>query len=274
MDGRVHYILGTKDRIPRDQKVWLRSMHFPFNCSRKLRHLASLLKYDGCVRIWGTLSPLQSTSCASKVLLSKGSCLCATSTVPPWSDLSMQDWPIKLLINSLPDVHDFWAAHGLAQSAYQCSNQVTDHIPTFWRTEGKNKRFPKRLTKPFCFVGGSAVAHIFNEFVTEHQAELLQHYNIINLTGDSTSLNQAEGAWVDYVTDKYLPCQKADLVVTRGGANTIWLLYEQTPCAARKEASRGDQIENAQYFVDKVMQSNWEVDARNANETIQKCWAK
>ena len=52
---------------------------------------------------------------------------------------------------------------------------------------------------------------------------------------------------VDYVTDHYLPLlQKADLVVTRGGANTIFELLAMNKLhiiVPRKEASRGDQIE-------------------------------
>ena len=64
--------------------------------------------------------------------------------------------------------------------------------------------------------------------------------------------------------------QKADLVVTRGGANTLFelLAMNQTPPdrTARKEASRGDQIENAQYFVDKRLCraiAGRSIDARN-----------
>ncbi len=43
-------------------------------------------------------------------------------------------------------------------------------------------------------------------------------------------------------------------------------------CRLEKEASRGDQIENTQYFVDKVVQSNCRkkaIDAQTFNETIQ-----
>ena len=114
--------------------------------------------------------------------------------------------------------------------------------------------------------------------MTEHQAELLQHYNIINLTGDST-LNQAEGGLyrVDYVTDQYLPMlQKADLVVTRGGANTLFELLAMNKLhlivPLGKEASRGDQIENAQYFVDKGYAEQLQEEQltlETFNETIQ-----
>ena len=47
----------------------------------------------------------------------------------------------------------------------------------------------------------------------------------------------------------------ADVVITRGGANTIFELLAMNKLhiivPLGKEASRGDQIENAQYFVEK-----------------------
>ena len=87
----------------------------------------------------------------------------------------------------------FEQAHGLTKSEHiGAVTKVTDHIPpTSEVLEEKTKGFRKELPT-LLFVGGSAGARVFNEFVTEHKAELLQHYNIINLTGDST-LNQAEG---------------------------------------------------------------------------------
>ena len=108
------------------------------------------------------------------------------------------------------------------------------------------------------FVGGSAGARVFNQLVTKHKKELIEHYNIINLTGDS-SLNELSKHLfrVDYVTDLYQPLMgMADVVVTRGGANTIFELLAMAKLHVivplGREASRGDQIENAAYFVKKV----------------------
>ena len=58
---------------------------------------------------------------------------------------------------------------------------------------------------------------------------------------------------VDYVTDLYQPLMDtADLVVTRGGSNTIFELLAMKKLhliiPLGKEASRGDQLENAAYF--------------------------
>ncbi|MBZ4302244.1 glycosyltransferase, partial [Streptococcus pneumoniae] len=58
------------------------------------------------------------------------------------------------------------------------------------------------------------------------------------------------------VTDLYQPLMEmADVVVTRGGANTIFELLAMAKLhlivPLGREASRGDQIENAAYFVKK-----------------------
>lgn len=107
------------------------------------------------------------------------------------------------------------------------------------------------------FVGGSGGARVFNKLVTTSQKELTGRYNIINLTGDSRLNELSPHLYrVDYVTDLYQPLMNlADVVVTRGGANTIFELLAMAKLHVivplGREASRGDQIENAAYFVKK-----------------------
>lgn len=103
------------------------------------------------------------------------------------------------------------------------------------------------------FVGGSGGAKVFNELISQHQTELTKRFNIINLTGDA-SLNQLSPNLyrVDYVTDLYQPLlEHADVVVTRGGSNTLFELIAMQQLhlivPLGREASRGDQLENAAY---------------------------
>ena len=107
------------------------------------------------------------------------------------------------------------------------------------------------------FVGGSAGARIFNQLVTDYKNELTSRYNVINLTGDSSLNELSKNLYrVDYVTKLYQPLMNiADVVITRGGANTIFELLAMAKLHVivplGREASRGDQIENAAYFVKK-----------------------
>ena len=84
-----------------------------------------------------------------------------------------------------------------------------------------------------------------------------------NISGDS-SLNTLERHLyrVDYVTDLYQPLMDtADLVVTRGGSNTIFELLAMKKLhliiPLGKEASRGDQLENAAILNEKATHVNY-----------------
>lgn len=107
------------------------------------------------------------------------------------------------------------------------------------------------------FVGGSGGAKVFNDLISQHREELTARFNIINFTGDASLEELSSRLYrVAYVTDLYLPLMElADVVVTRGGANTIFeLLAMKKPhviVPLGRKASRGDQLENAQYFEEK-----------------------
>lgn len=104
------------------------------------------------------------------------------------------------------------------------------------------------------FVGGSGGAKVFNDFISEHRLVLTQSYNIINLTGDESLDELSQHLYrKGYVTDLYQPLMEmADIVVTRGGSNTIFELLAMKKLHVivplGKKASRGDQLENAAYF--------------------------
>lgn len=110
--------------------------------------------------------------------------------------------------------------------------------------------------KTLLFVGGSAGARVFNDFITAHP-ELCQHYNIINITGDEKLNQLSRNCYrVAYATDLYQSLlEQADVVITRGGANTLFELLAMAKLHVivplGKQASRGDQLENAAYFVNK-----------------------
>ena len=86
---------------------------------------------------------------------------------------------------------------------------------------------------------------------------MIEKYNIINLTGDASLDELSHRIYrVSYVTDLYQPLMAmADVVVTRGGSNTIFELLAmkklQVIVPLGLGASRGDQIENANYFLEK-----------------------
>lgn len=107
--------------------------------------------------------------------------------------------------------------------------------------------------KTLLFIGGSGGAKVFNTFISNNP-ELMESYNVINISGDP-SLNELSRHLyrVDYVTKLYQPLiALSDLVITRGGANTLFELLAMKKLhliiPLGKKASRGDQLENAAYF--------------------------
>lgn len=114
------------------------------------------------------------------------------------------------------------------------------------------KHFDPNL-KTLLFIGGSAGAHVFNNFISD-TPELIQQFNVINISGNSQLNTLSHHLYrVDYVTNLYQPLMDlADVVVTRGGSNTIFELVAMQKLhliiPLGKKASRGDQLENATYF--------------------------
>ncbi|MBM7635410.1 UDP-N-acetylglucosamine--N-acetylmuramyl-(pentapeptide) pyrophosphoryl-undecaprenol N-acetylglucosamine transferase [Streptococcus saliviloxodontae] len=107
--------------------------------------------------------------------------------------------------------------------------------------------------KTLLFIGGSAGAKVFNDFISANPS-LTDDFNVINISGDSSLDTLQKGLYrVAYVTDLYQPLMEmADAVITRGGSNTIFELLAMQKLhiivPLGKEASRGDQLENAAYF--------------------------
>ena len=177
-------------------------------------------------------------------------------------------------------VHESDLSIGLANKiAYKCATKMyatfeqpssltkIEHVGAVTKVGGQKSVLPRELEEicqyfdkelpTLLFVGGSAGAKVFNDFVSQNQATLTERYNIINLTGDESLDTLSERLFRRaYVTDLYQPLMDlADVVVTRGGSNTIFELLAMAKLhiivPLGREASRGDQIENADYFVKK-----------------------
>lgn len=109
-------------------------------------------------------------------------------------------------------------------------------------------------------MGGSLGAQAVNDALREALPELLQYFNIVHLCGKgklAQSLqNQPGYVQYEYITGE-LPdlFAMADVILSRAGANAVFeFLALQKPCVLIPlplSASRGDQIQNANYFKNK-----------------------
>ncbi|EKD87131.1 MAG: hypothetical protein ACD_37C00031G0011 [uncultured bacterium] len=116
---------------------------------------------------------------------------------------------------------------------------------------------------PLIFVtGGSQGSHFINELISNNLSTLLLNYRIIHQTGASEKFHDFESL-KDKSTDKYsvykfIPPNKigyvlknADLVIARGGANTIWelfLLKKKAIIIPLSFSQKQEQLKNANFL--------------------------
>jgi len=105
-------------------------------------------------------------------------------------------------------------------------------------------------------MGGSLGAQVINQIVRDSLDQLLEHFSIVHLCGKGNivATDHKDYAQFEFVTNE-LPdiLAMTDLVVSRAGSNSIFeFLALKKPMLLiplSKESSRGDQILNANSFV-------------------------
>ena len=267
---QVHYI-GDKHGIEY-QEIQKSGLDVTFHsvATGKLRRYFSWQNLlDGFKVVWGIFQSLGiMLKVRPQALFSKGGFV----SVPPVIAARLSRVPVY--------VHESDLSIGLANKiAYKCATKMyatfeqpssltkIEHVGAVTKVGNQESVAPQELEEirqyfnrelpSLLFVGGSAGAKVFNDFVSQNQAALTERYNIINLTGDEGLDVLSDRLFCKaYVTDLYQPLMDlADVVVTRGGSNTIFELLAMTKLhiivPLGREASRGDQIENADYFVKK-----------------------
>ncbi len=134
------------------------------------------------------------------------------------------------------------------------------------QSEGSNRDTQRHLL----IIGGSQGAKAINESVIENLDKLTQNYIITHITGvgklteekeiarhfESLSQHQLEEMFtrynqIEYATNMAKIYQTADIAISRGGANALFELLQfeiPTLVIPLEKASRGDQVENANFF--------------------------
>lgn len=271
-DGwEVHYI-GDKHGIEHEQ-IEQSDFDVIFHsiATGKLRRYFSLKNVLDVFKVgWGVLQSLAiMVKVRPQVLFSKGGFV----SVPPVVAANLLRIPVFVHESDLSMGLANRIAYKFATTMYTTFEQSdnltkTKHVGAITKvnqtisssddnTEIKTIKeyFDPRL-KTLLFIGGSAGAKVFNQFISD-TPELTKHYNVINISGDKTLNNLSQNLYrVDYVTEMYQPLMDlADVVITRGGSNTIFELLAMAKLhiivPLGKEASRGDQLENAAYFEEK-----------------------
>lgn len=125
--------------------------------------------------------------------------------------------------------------------------------------EGNKEKIKSRFLpdnkKPFIlFFGGSLGSKFINTLVENSLDKLTKKYNVLHITGrgnknKNIAKNYYQLEFTNTIQD-YFAC--ADIIICRGGANSLFeVLALKKPMLIiplSKAESRGDQLENAEYF--------------------------
>lgn len=139
--------------------------------------------------------------------------------------------------------------------------------PVFYNPDpqnGKKFLFENRddydPSKPVLMIlGGSLGAHQINELVVQNLEWLTERYNVVHQCGakdfESMPVNVKGYFCHDFIYSEMCDCiSAADVILARAGANSIWecsvLGKPMVLIPLCGSGTRGDQVDNAQYFVD------------------------
>ncbi|MBF0699086.1 UDP-N-acetylglucosamine--N-acetylmuramyl-(pentapeptide) pyrophosphoryl-undecaprenol N-acetylglucosamine transferase [Streptococcus danieliae] len=264
----VHYI-GDRKGIEYEQleKSGL-PVHFHSIATGKLRRYFSWQNLWDVFKVaWGTLqSFFYLLKIHPQVLFSKGGFV----SVPPVMAAKVLGIPVY--------IHESDLTMGLANKiAYKFSKRLfstfqlegdysrVEHVGAISKLEKGHHQLSNEMQEmaaelfdpakqTLLFIGGSGGAKVFNDFVDQNRQALLERYNLINLTGDKKLEESSPGLYrLAFARETYRDLMElADIVITRGGSNTLFELVAleklHVIVPLGKEASRGDQLENAAYF--------------------------
>lgn len=139
--------------------------------------------------------------------------------------------------------------------------------PVFYNPDpqnGKKFLFENRddydPSKPVLMIlGGSLGAHQINELVVQNLEWLTERYNVVHQCGakdfESMPVNVKGYFCHDFIYSEMCDCiSAADVILARAGANSIWecsvLGKPMVLIPLCGSGTRGDQVDNAQFFVD------------------------
>src|SRR5574344_534154 len=143
----------------------------------------------------------------------------------------------------------------------------------YGNAENVKKKYYFNQTLPTLLViGGSLGSQNINSIIESNANELSKKFNLIHITGknttDSKIANYHKIQFTSNIQDFY---NASDLVITRGGSNVLFeLLALKLPMLIipLKKGSRGDQVQNAKYFVKNGFAKMCDEDEISKNSNI------
>lgn len=153
----------------------------------------------------------------------------------------------KLVLTSFPET-----AEKFSNGKY-CGSPVRPELYDGVKSEAIKKYALDRRRKTLLVFGGGSGSKTINDAIRKYAVSLCKQYNILHLCGRGNEVESSLKTYrqIAYETDMGSAYAAADLVIARAGSNTVFeILALKKPAVfiPLERGSRGDQVENAEYF--------------------------
>ncbi|MBT5346394.1 UDP-N-acetylglucosamine--N-acetylmuramyl-(pentapeptide) pyrophosphoryl-undecaprenol N-acetylglucosamine transferase [bacterium] len=169
----------------------------------------------------------------------------------------------------MPLAKQVWLSHPSSINKRYLSKTYVLNLPILNslispRSNFKHSEYINPEKRNILILGGSLGAEYLNDVIYEHREELKHHFNVIHVIGmkNFSEKYQKENSYIplDYIKDLGPVYEITDLCLSRAGAGTLAELDSlRIPAVLvplTKAGSRGDQLLNAEYFIEKNANSN------------------
>ncbi len=152
----------------------------------------------------------------------------------------------KYVLTSFPETATFF------KNGKQTGSPIRKEILNGEKSRALRK-YGFREGKPVLLVlGGGSGSRALNEAIGKNLPSLLQNFQILHLTGKGNAAEKTEGyVPLEFENDMGSAYAAADLVLARAGSNTVFeimALKKPSVLVPLTRGSRGDQLQNAEYF--------------------------
>ncbi|MFN3411899.1 MAG: UDP-N-acetylglucosamine--N-acetylmuramyl-(pentapeptide) pyrophosphoryl-undecaprenol N-acetylglucosamine transferase [Exilispira sp.] len=163
-----------------------------------------------------------------------------------FKDTIKQIKPSKAVFSSNPVREEFY--HNLDEN---------DNLEKVYELDNNIKKFLQNIdkNKPLILIlGGSLGSSRINNLIFQILPSLCERFNVIHQTGEAKNLKFINPSYLQtsFIYKGVSFCmKKSDLIISRAGANLVFeIVASKTPAIfiPLKAASRGEQVNNAEYF--------------------------
>lgn len=223
----------------------LENFKIPFRLSRAKKNALSILKREQPDLVFskGGFASYPAVWAAHKLRIPV---LTHESDLSPGLCTKLIAKKCKYVLTSFPETAD------LFKNGKHVGSPIRKEILCGEKTRARRK-YEFTDAKPVLLIlGGGSGSRALNEAVQANLPSLLMRFQILHLTGKGNTFTKREGyVPLEFENDMGSAYAASDLVLARAGSNTVFeiiALKKPSVLVPLTRGSRGDQLQNAEYF--------------------------